>query len=924
MKLLLGLVASFATLQEPTVEGTAAKSADSELSRALLEDVRAWLRVGEPPASEDIQALLAEMEPLALGGELVRELGNLGHRLGQVGRHDEARRLVEWAGTRALESGDLATQAWALEWLGQESWVRGELDSAADFLARAAEIEARRRAPLSETRHLADVARIRLTQGRFAEARTEIERAEEAARASGSSAAARTAAEVHGSLLFELGRQREALALCLREETQPADEIPADEIQVRLDILAADILADVGRLESAATYARRAREAALDPAVLRVAPLLHLETALSLGLLLGDLSRCDEALALLDEAAAEFARLGDARGAAWTDKNRGYVLFAAGRLRESLPAFERAWHAGAELGVPLLAGLGALGVAEALVLDAGGGSADEPRVSAALAEAERVMGLLHDRQLEWRIAALRGRSELARGRPEAALPELRRAVFLIERWRRRLGASGLIEHALRKRSDPYRDAAFAAARLGRMEEALAFAGLLQARVLEELRARRDGPLAVPSSPAIEELRERIAALERELPRATAEQRRELESALERAEDELDAMLLAGELASDRSLPATDARVAPERLSEALSRQGLDAALVYVVGENETLALRVDTGSGARVTGRLVPLGRARLSDCIRRLREPVARLEIGELDLAHLGFDVRAARELHDTLVRPLSLPEGARVALVTDGVLGTIPFELFVSGGELLPFDGARPFAHLAGLRFLADEHVFVPFGSLASLSSPEVRSGRARPVPAVVLLAPAALGLPYAAAEAQAIEKALGPARIVTDARSDAVEREVRGAGLVHFAAHGRIDPERPAHGHLVLGGDTEGTSARFESWQAAELELDGALVVLSSCHSGRGEWLSGAGLAGLMRGFLLAGAREVVASQWAVDDRVTARFMELFYAEIARGADTPDALRAARVQLRKETDPRGFSLAHPAFWAGWFGQR
>jgi len=49
-----------------------------------------------------------------------------------------------------------------------------------------------------------------------------------------------------------------------------------------------------------------------------------------------------------------------------------------------------------------------------------------------------------------------------------------------------------------------------------------------------------------------------------------------------------------------------------------------------------------------------------------------------------------------------------------------------------------------------------------------------------------------------------------------------------------------------------------------------------------------------------------------------------MELFYAEIARGADTPDALQAARAQLRKETDPRGFSLAHPAFWAGWFGQR
>jgi len=453
-----------------------------------------------------------------------------------------------------------------------------------------------------------------------------------------------------------------------------------------------------------------------------------------------------------------------------------------------------------------------------------------------------------------------------------------------------------------------------------MDEALAFAGLLQARVLDELRSRRDGPFAQPSSPAVEELRERISRLERELTRSDAERRVGLESDLDRAEDELDATLLSTELVSGRTLFTPSQRPELERLGAALAAQDFEEALAYLVGASETLVLRVSAGSSARVEGRLLPFGRARLTQCIERLRSPIARIEEGELDLAHLGFDARAASELHDALVRPLDLPRGARIALVTEGELAMIPFELFVVGGELGSFDGARPFAHLAGLRFLADEHAFVSFGSLEGIVRPrEPRRGDA-----VIFLAPGALGPANAPADARAIARAFPGSRIVPDARPEDVVRGVRGAALVHFAAHGRIDPERPAHGHLLLGGQGEGGSARLESWQAAELELEGALVVLSACHSGRGEWLAGAGLAGLTRGFLLAGAREVVASRWAVDDRVTARFMGLFYAELAAGRATPEALQAARAALRKEDDPRGFSLAHPAFWSAWFVQR
>ncbi len=839
--MIVGLLAfALASLQEP--------AADPALVRALLADVRAWLRASELPPAEDIQALRAEAEGLGVADELVRELGNLGHRLDQDGRGDEGRALVAWSGERALAAGDLETRAWSLDWLAQNAWVHGELEQAAGDLASAAQNDGQRHVLSDQARHLADSARIRLTQGRLEEAEAEIVRAEDAAQGSDSEAAVRAVAEIRGSLLFELGRHREALELCL----EYGDATVHDEIQVRLDILAADVLADVGRLESALVFARRAHEIALSPEVLRVAPLLHGEPRLTLALLLGDLGHGDEALALLDQGAAEFARLGDARGLAWTDKNRGFVLFAAGRQREALPAFERAWRAGEELGVPFLAGMGALGVAEALAFDelAGedGAPAEDERVQTALAAAERVAQALHERTLEWRVAAVRGALALARGEYESALPELRRAVARVERWRRRLGTSGLVEHALRQRSDPYRDAAFAAAHLGRAEEALRYASLLQSRVLDELCARRDGPLPEAGSSELATQRERIARLESRLrseePSETAP-RAELERELERGEDELDAALLAAELASGRTLSAPEQPVPVARLGAALEAQGFDVALAYLVGAKETLVLRVAAGSDARVTAKLLPVGRAWIEARIERLRAPLARLESGELDLAHLGFDGRAARELFDALLRPLALSEGARLALVADGALAAIPFGLFVSGGEAGALDLEHPFAHLARLRFLADEHELVSFGSFARLLQPVAARGEG----AVVFLAPAALGVPRAADEARAIERALGQARIVPDARPEDVRALAPGAALVHFALHGRIDPERPAHGHLVLGG-ADGGGARLESWQAAELALDGATVVLSACHTGRGAWRAGAGDSGTRR--------------------------------------------------------------------------
>ena len=57
------------------------------------------------------------------------------------------------------------------------------------------------------------------------------------------------------------------------------------------------------------------------------------------------------------------------------------------------------------------------------------------------------------------------------------------------------------------------------------------------------------------------------------------------------------------------------------------------------------------------------------------------------------------------------------------------------------------------------------------------------------------------------------------------------------------------------------------------------------------------------GLPQAFQLAGARNVIASLWAIDDAVTAKFMQAFYQAYHQEGLAPSAaLRRARHVIRK----------------------
>ena len=80
-----------------------------------------------------------------------------------------------------------------------------------------------------------------------------------------------------------------------------------------------------------------------------------------------------------------------------------------------------------------------------------------------------------------------------------------------------------------------------------------------------------------------------------------------------------------------------------------------------------------------------------------------------------------------------------------------------------------------------------------------------------------------------------------------------------------------------------------------------LRAKLVVLSCCHSGRGE-IKAEGVVGIARAFIGAGARSVLVSLWAIDDEATLEFMKNFYHNLVKGRSASESLNRAMKSLKE----------------------
>jgi len=181
----------------------------------------------------------------------------------------------------------------------------------------------------------------------------------------------------------------------------------------------------------------------------------------------------------------------------------------------------------------------------------------------------------------------------------------------------------------------------------------------------------------------------------------------------------------------------------------------------------------------------------------------------------------------------------------------------------------------------------------------------------------------LPFSRREANAIYSIAlhGDATEALDfdaSRNTAMSPQLRDYRIVHFATHGLLNSEHPELSGLVFSlvdrqGKTQDGFLRL--LDIYNLDLNADLVVLSACQTALGKQIDEEGLVGLTRGFMYAGAAQVIASLWKVDDEATAELMKRFYTDVLRNGRPPaQALRSAQIWMSQQKRWRS-----PYYWAG-----
>lgn len=409
-----------------------------------------------------------------------------------------------------------------------------------------------------------------------------------------------------------------------------------------------------------------------------------------------------------------------------------------------------------------------------------------------------------------------------------------------------------------------------------------------------------------------------------------------------------------------------AALAPATIGQAEAVLAADEALAVLhAGSNNIFGFVLRPGGKPFLFISKIP--RIELSDRVAKLRREAA--AFGAVDMAN-------AAALYDVLLKPAEaeLAGIGHLVVIADGPLPGLPWAMLATGASAgktagakgaevrgaTPIGGkeeasgtdwaAQPFlirrfpvslapsvgALVAQRPGLAASRATKPF---LGVGNPLLRGNRAAGEVEIAALFSRDGGLdatalsdlaplPETAAELTALAGSLGAGEVDLLLGDRATETALSALSLsdyrvLAFATHGILAGEvgGTAEPGLVLSPENsgDGRDGYLSLSEIMSLRLDADLVILSACNTGgadgrpRAEWMSG-----LARGFIAAGARQLLVTLWSIPSQPTVRLTTGMTEAYARepGLGWPRALQ--RSILAMLDDPQSAIEAHPASWA------
>ena len=753
-----------------------------------------------------------------------------------------------------------------------------------------------------------------------------------------------------GLLDFQRGDYESALsalvqALAIFKETGP----PNDEIGVRQDIASAH--AAMGNLQGAVIQLGRAEHLAaaggVEPPLLAQLALTRADLAVRfnrfaeaerhyalaeqlsrqaadqrgqaeaqrgqglLSLLRGDYDRANARLA---RALHTEEQLNDAHSAALTRLIRAYAQSLAGDTAGARGTLNQSLEVLQASGDPSNEAI-ALGMLGDLTLRGGRAVAAESLYRRGL---ER-LGAQPPPTVSWELHSSLAQALRTQKNRDAAAEELRAAVRDIERVSGRIPIEERRTAFLADKWDVYAQLAQVELDRGRTESAFEASERLRARQLLDLldrgRVATRGPGAKndPLTAREQDLRRQINTLTIALegpvaeagalrgpPSATASPAA-VREALGQAQQAYADLLVEIQETRPEYASLVGGKIAPVRA--VMARIPRDEALLeYLVGDSTSIAFVVTSDTVAAIG---LALNRHELSGLVDFTRSILVRPGTDTRDESWRA----PLRRLYRSLIEPLEasgLLAGKRGLIIAPhGELHYVPFAALIGA--------AGPEAYLIQRYRLT----YTPSASVwLRLNKENEPRGTG-----VLALSPHPEALPGSAAEVAAIGRLFAnQARVLIGAKAS--ERALREAAsersIIHLATYGVLNKDNPLFSFVELMPN-RGDDGRLEVHEVFGMRLHARLVVLSACQTAMGAGAladvpAGDDWVGLVQAFLFAGAANVMATLWPVQDLATADLMTRFYTALAAGRPEAEALaEAQRAMLRNS------ATGHPFYWAG-----
>lgn len=389
--------------------------------------------------------------------------------------------------------------------------------------------------------------------------------------------------------------------------------------------------------------------------------------------------------------------------------------------------------------------------------------------------------------------------------------------------------------------------------------------------------------------------------------------------------------------------------------QAALRPGEGYFKLMVVGER-TYGLFV-TPDNARAVA--ITASPAALSQEVQELRDTIVKVENGRQ--VNYPFDVQRSHSLYKTLFGSVGdlLATTRHLIFEPDGAMLQLPPTVLITDekgiaaynkrmespdGDPFDFTGMAWLGRGREVSIAVSPRAFLDIRKLSASSAPRNYLGlghnakpAARPVAAVADECdwPLATWMnPISADELLYAQQKLnrGGSTVRTDAAFNDTallgEQDLDQYRVLHFATHGLVTAPRagcPARPALVTSFGNAGSDGLLSFKEIFDLKLNADLVILSACDTAgvasvaasREAGVTSGGnyaLDGLVRAFVGAGARSVIASHWPVpDDFDATKRLIGGVIESKPGQPLADGLEGAQEKLMD--DP---NTSHPFYWA------